>query len=86
MASLMSTDEALRFIAASARSGVVISTIDGFHVVPKGYMENVDLMFTPDDDCTPAEAAAAGQKFIRENDRPGIVWEVLAEIESSSRC
>jgi hypothetical protein len=76
MANLLSTDDALRFISACAQSGVSISTIDGFHAVGEVYAEDVDLTFTADEDCTALEAAAAAHNFIRENDGPGIVWEV----------
>jgi hypothetical protein len=76
-AKLMRANEALRFIAACAEEGVAIWMIVGFHVVPKGYMEDFDLEFDPDVGCTAAESASQAEWFIRDNDGPDVVWEVL---------
>lgn len=72
----MRTDEALRYIAVCAEHGAAIWTVDGFHVVPQGYMEDHDLAFDPGEGCTPSEGASAAQQFITENGGPDIVWEI----------
>ncbi|MEO8454223.1 MAG: hypothetical protein ABI454_03620 [Sphingomicrobium sp.] len=55
--------------------------VDGFVVVPDGFVAALDLMLdVSGQNLTAAEAAAEAESFVRSKARPDVVWEVCADI------
>lgn len=73
----VTTSEALSLIHEYAEAGVRIFGVDGFVVVPEGFIADLDLILdVSDPSTTSAEAAATARSFVQTHDRPDVIWEV----------
>ena len=74
------TSEAIATIRDCAQAGVQIFGLDGFVVVPEGFVAALDLLLdVSEQGLTVEEAAAAAESFIRSKGRPDVLWEVWTE-------
>ena len=72
--------EAIASIQESTRAGVRIFGLDGFTVVPDGFMAELDLLLDVSNRPMSVEEAAADAKaFIDKHARSDVVWEVWTE-------
>ena len=79
--SLTAPSEAIAAIRRCADEGVQILGLDGFVVVPEGFLAALDLLLdTSDRNLTVDEAAAEAEAFVTAKARPDIVWEVWTEL------
>lgn len=75
------TSEAIAAIRKCAAEGVLILGLDGFVVVPEGFVAALDLLLdTSDRSLTVAEAAAEAEAFVTAKGRPNVLWEVWTEL------
>ncbi len=76
----LNTSEAIASIRACAQAGVQVLGLDGFVVVPEGFMASLDLLLDVSDrGLTAAEAAAQAEAFVSSNASPEVIWEVWTE-------
>jgi hypothetical protein len=72
--------DAIALIRKLTKAGVQILGVDGFVVVPEGFMADLDLMLDVSERPMTAEEAAAETKaFIDKHARSDVVWEVWAD-------
>lgn len=75
------TSEAIATIRKCADEGVKILGLDGFVVVPEGFIASLDLLLdTSGRNFTVKEAAAQAEGFVTANGRPDVLWEVWTEL------
>jgi hypothetical protein len=75
------TSEAIAAIRKCADEGVQILGLDGFVVVPDGFIAALDLLLdTSDRNLTVEEAAAEAEAFVAAKGRSDVAWEVWTEL------
>jgi hypothetical protein len=73
----LGTAETLALIAKYARDGVRVLGVEGFVTVPEGYIAYLDLILDVSaPEVSSAEGWATADAFVREKDRPNVLWEV----------
>ena len=77
----LNASEALASIRQCTQDGVQILGVDGFVVVPKGFVAALDLLLDVSGQNLTVEAAAAkAETFVRLKARPDVLWEVWTEL------
>ena len=77
----VTTSEAIASIRKCAQAGVQILGIDGFLVVPTGFVAALDLVLdVSDQNLSVEEAAAEAETFVHSKTRPDVLWEVWTEL------
>jgi hypothetical protein len=77
----VNTSEAIASIRKCAEDGVQILGLDGFVIVPEGFMAALDLLLdVSGQSLTVEQAAAEAEAFVRSKGRPNILWEVWTEL------
>ena len=75
------TSEATASIRKCAQDGVRILGVDGFVVVPEGFVAALDLILDVSErNLTVAQAAAEAETFVNSKARPDVLWEVWTEV------
>jgi hypothetical protein len=60
---------------------VQILGVDGFVVVPEGFIAALDLILDVSErNLTVAQAAAEAETFVNSKARPDVLWEVWTEV------
>ena len=76
----LNTSEAIASIRKCAPNGVQILGVDGFVVVPDGFVAALDLLLDVSGrSLTLEEAAAEAEAFVHSKARPDVLWEVWTE-------
>ena len=74
------TSGAIAAIRKCADEGVQVLGLDGFVVVPEGFVAALDLLLdTSDRNLTVEQAAAEAEAFVTAKGRPNVLWEVWTE-------
>jgi hypothetical protein len=77
----VNTSEAIASIRKCAEDGVQILGLDGFVVVPEGFMASLDLLLdVSGQSLTVEQAAAEAEAFVGSKGRPDVLWEVWTEL------
>ena len=77
----VNTSEAIACIRKCAEDGVKILGLDGFVVVPEGFVAALDLLLDiSGQNLATEEAAARAEAFVRAKARPDVLWEVWTEL------
>jgi len=77
----LNASEAIASIRKCAQDGVQILGVDGFVVVPKGFVAALDLLLDVSGQNLTVEAAAAkAETFVHLKARPDVLWEVWTEL------
>ena len=72
--------DAIASIRECAQARVQILGVDGFVVVPEGFVAALDLLLdVSGKNLTIEEAAAEAETFVKAKARPDVVWEVWTE-------
>jgi hypothetical protein len=75
------TSEAIASIRKCADEGVQILGLDGFVVIPDGFVAALDLLLdTSGRNLTVEEAATEAEAFVTAKGRPDVLWEVWTEL------
>jgi hypothetical protein len=75
------TSEAIASIRKCAREGVQILGLDGFVVIPEGFVAALGLLLDLSGrNLTVEEAAAEAEAFVTSKSRPDVLWEVWTEL------
>jgi hypothetical protein len=76
----VNTSQAIASIREYAQAGVQILGVDGFVVVPEGFVAAVDLVLdVSGQTLTVEQAAAEAETFVHSKARPDVLWEVWTE-------
>ena len=76
----LNSSEAIASIRECAQTGVQILGVDGFVVVPEGFVAALDLLLdVSGQNLTVEEAAAEAETFVQARARPDVLWEVWTE-------
>ena len=77
----VSTSEAIAYIRKCAEAGVQILGVDGFVVVPDGFVAALDLLLdVSGQNLTVEQAATEAEMFVQSKGRPDVVWQVWTEL------
>ena len=77
----VNTSDAIAAIRKCANEGVQILGLDGFVVVPEGFVAALDLVLDASDrNLTVEQAAAEAEAFVTAKGRPDVLWEVWTEL------
>ena len=77
----VNSSDAVAAIRKCVNQGVQIVGLDGFVVVPEGFMAALDLMLdTSNRKLSVKQAAAEAEPFITAKGRPDVLWEVWTEL------
>jgi hypothetical protein len=77
----LSSDEAIASIRDCAQAGIEILAVEGFEVVPEGFVALLDLIFSVSEKgLTIQKAAAEAETFVRARARPDVIWEVWTDV------
>lgn len=75
------TFKAIAAIRKCAVEGVQVLGLDGFVVVPQGFVAALDLLLdTSNRNLTVEEAAAEAEAFVTARGRPDVLWEIWTEL------
>jgi hypothetical protein len=75
------TSEAIASVRKYAQGGVRILGVDGFVVVPEGFVAALDLILDVSErNLTVAQAAAEAEAFVNSKARRDVLWEVWTEV------
>lgn len=77
----VNTSEAIASIRKYAHDGVEILGVEGFVVVPEGFIAALDLILDVSErNLTLAQVAAEAEAFVNSRARPDVLWEVWTEV------
>ncbi|MEI6642339.1 MAG: hypothetical protein WCL10_09895 [Novosphingobium sp.] len=83
---LLKADDAVRQIEAAVRGNRRVFGVDGFRVVPQGYIAALDLILdVSNEPMEPVAAATKTIQFIRLNAADDVLFEVVIEVMSDDR-
>ncbi|MCI4588614.1 hypothetical protein MOK15_00630 [Sphingobium sp. BYY-5] len=75
---MLSTQDALERIKASTQGGQQVLGVDGFKIVPEGYIGLLDLILDLSvHPISPQAAESAALQFVEANARDGVMWEIV---------
>lgn len=78
LTNMLTADEAVTQIGSAVASNRRVLGVDGFRIVPEGYMAALDLILDVSNKPMTFEAAAAmSVEFIRSNAASDVVFEVV---------
>ena len=73
--------EAIASMRECVEAGLRVLGVDGFVVVPDGFVAALDLVLDVSDrNLTVAKAAAEAEAFVVSKARPEVLWEVWTEL------
>ena len=80
MSEKLSADQAIAYMQECIIDNVKVLGVDGFILVPQGYVASLDLILdVSEPSWTIDDANSQAQSFIKEHARPDIVFEIFTE-------
>ena len=76
----LSADQAIAYLRKCSSDNIKVFGVDGFILVPEGYIASLDLILDlSEPPRTVDEAASQAEMFIKEHARPDVLFEVCTE-------